>query len=158
MKHLFLSFLFCFFGAGLREKYFIDLYVGGLYVKTKSSDAGKLISADEPMAMRLKIVSGMVTSEKMAETVKEGFQKSMNGNTKPLQKEIDQFIKAFSTFKMKVGDQCDLVYIPNEGLHMIINEKEMILVKGIEFKKALFGIWLGTNPADEDFKASILKL
>jgi hypothetical protein len=36
-------------GGGLREKYgFMDLYVGGLYINKSSSDADKIILADEP--------------------------------------------------------------------------------------------------------------
>ena len=32
-------------GAGLREKLWIDLYVGGLYLATKTSDANEIINA-----------------------------------------------------------------------------------------------------------------
>ena len=39
-------------GGGLREKYgFLDLYVGGLYVKSKTQDADKIVMADEEMGM-----------------------------------------------------------------------------------------------------------
>ena len=51
-------------GAGVRTKLFMDLYVAGLYLKAKSSDAETILAADEPMAIRLEIVSGMITSEK----------------------------------------------------------------------------------------------
>lgn len=143
-------------GAGLREKWFLDLYVAGLYVKNKTKDAEKIIMADEPTAMRMKMVSGMVTSEKMAESTKEGFNKAMNGNTKPLQKEIDQFLSFFKSFQIKSGDLCELVYIPGEGVHFLTNGKDMGVVKGLEFKQALFRIWLGNVPADEDLKQNLL--
>ena len=43
-------------GGGLREKYFtLDLYVGALYLKEKSSDADKIIMADEDMGIRIVI-------------------------------------------------------------------------------------------------------
>lgn len=143
-------------GAGLREKWFLDLYVAGLYLPSKTNDASKIVNTDEPMTMRLKIVSSMVTSEKMAETTKEGFMKSMNGNLAPLQKEIDQFLGVFKNFQLKSGDLCELSYVPKEGVHFIVNGKELTLVKGLEFKKALFGIWLGKVPADETLKKSLL--
>ena len=40
-------------GGGLREKYFLDLYVGGLYLVSKSTDADAIIAADAPMAIRI---------------------------------------------------------------------------------------------------------
>ncbi|MCX6195129.1 MAG: chalcone isomerase family protein, partial [Flavobacteriia bacterium] len=36
-------------GGGLREKYFIDLYVGALFLQQKSKDASKILNADAPM-------------------------------------------------------------------------------------------------------------
>jgi hypothetical protein len=143
-------------GVGLREKWFLDLYVAGLYVANKSKDAEKIIMADEPTAFRMKMVSNMITSEKMAEATKEGFHNSMNGNTKPLQKEIDQFLAAFKGIQIKSGDMCELVYVPGEGVHFIANGKEITLIKGLEFKQALFRIWLGKVPADENLKTGLL--
>ena len=36
--------------------------------------------------------------------------------------------------------------------------KELGTIKGMEFKKALFGIWLGKKPADDDLKENMLGL
>ena len=52
-------------GAGIREKFFFDIYVGGLYLKEKSQDATAIIEANEPMAIRLHILSSKATSKKM---------------------------------------------------------------------------------------------
>ena len=35
-------------GMGLREKYFVDVYVGGLYLQTPTKDGTTAINADEP--------------------------------------------------------------------------------------------------------------
>ena len=52
-------------GAGIRTKFFFDIYVGGLYLKEKSQDATAIIEANEPMAIRLHILSSKATSKKM---------------------------------------------------------------------------------------------
>ena len=52
-------------GAGTRSKWFMDLYVGGLYVPEQVSDGEAVINADEPQAITLHITSGMITSERM---------------------------------------------------------------------------------------------
>ena len=52
-------------GGGIREKYWINLYIGCLYVTNKSSDQNKIINADEPMAIKMRIVSGMVSNSNL---------------------------------------------------------------------------------------------
>ena len=66
-------------GAGLREKYFMDLYVAGLYLPKKTDDAKKVIYDDTEMAIHIKIVSNSVTRERFIESVNEGFAISKHG-------------------------------------------------------------------------------
>ena len=58
-------------GAGIRTKFFIKAYVGGLYLKQKSGDTGAIINADETMAIKLHIISKMITSKRMEESTRE---------------------------------------------------------------------------------------
>ena len=142
-------------GAGIREKYWIDLYVGGLYLKVKSSDASKIINTDEPMAIKLHIISSLITSEKMTEAVNEGFTKSTNGNLTPIQAKINQF-KAVFKDEIKKGDIYDFIYEPTKGVVIFKNGKFSASIASLDFKKALFGIWLCNSPADENLKLKML--
>lgn len=142
-------------GAGIREKLWIDLYAAGLYLNEKSSDAGEILNAEKPMSIKLHIVSKLISSEKMVEAVTEGFEKSTNGNTAPIQKEIDTMLGFFKE-DIKKNDVFDLVYLPTKGVVAYKNGEEKGTVKGMEFKKALFGIWLSNRPADDDLKESLL--
>ena len=96
-------------GGGLREKYFLDLYVGGLYLTTKTSDAAQIIAADEPMSIQLNIISNLITSEKMIESTEEGFEKSTQGKQEEIRAQIDDFMGAFKE-EIKDGDVFDIVY------------------------------------------------
>ena len=140
-------------GSGLREKYFIDLYVSALYLKAQSSDANKIINADEEMCIRLKLVSNKVTRDKFVETVKEGFETSSTG--KASKTEIDSFMKLFSK-DFKSGDDIILIYKPGIGVQVIHNGEKLGTQKGLEFKKALWGIWFGSTPADAGMKKAML--
>lgn len=142
-------------GAGIREKYFMDLYVGTLYLKAKSADAQKIIQADEAMCIKLQIISGMITSEKMTKSVDEGFMKSTNKNTTPIAAKIKQFKDVFSV-KINKGDVFDIVYETAKGVTVYKNGKAATTISGMDFKKALFGIWLCNDPADEDLKTKML--
>ncbi|MDI9341865.1 MAG: chalcone isomerase family protein [Sediminibacterium sp.] len=142
-------------GAGVREKYFMDMYVGGLYLKAKRSDASGIVNADETMAIRLHIVSGLITSDKMTAAVDEGFKNASGGNTAPLLPKINQF-KAVFKEKINKGDVYDLMYDPAKGVSVLKNGKLTTTIPGLDFKKALFGIWLCDKPADQDLKDAML--
>ncbi|MBL4670198.1 MAG: chalcone isomerase family protein [Flavobacteriales bacterium] len=143
-------------GAGLREKLWIDLYVAGLYVKTKTSDANTIINANEPASIKLEIVSSLISSKKMIDAVNEGFKKATNKNTASIKSYIEDFITAFKE-EIKVGDVYDINYSPKKGVSVLKNNKLVKAVGGnLTFKKALFGIWLGKDPADDDLKDGML--
>ncbi|MDY8136382.1 chalcone isomerase family protein [Aquimarina sp. 2201CG5-10] len=142
-------------GAGMREKFFFDIYAGGLYLKKKSKDAKAIANADETMAIKLHIQSGMMSRSKMAGALRDGFKKATNGNTEPLQDRIDKFI-GFIKEEIEVDQIYDIVYEKGKGSVIYKDGKEKGYVKGLDFKKALFNIWLGTKPADKGLKNEML--
>lgn len=142
-------------GGGIREKMWIDLYVAGLYLTAKNTEADEIIHANEPMLIHLEIVSGMITSEKMIAACNEGFDKATDHEPEYIQPQIDQFIDAFMD-PIKENDSFDLVYSPKEGTKIYKNGKVIKTIEGLEFKKALFAIWLGEEPADSGLKTDLL--
>jgi len=56
------------------------------------------------------------------------------------------------------GDKYVIAYIKNKGVVVMKNGKKLKTIPGYEFKKALFGIWLCPEPADEDLKEGMLGL
>lgn len=142
-------------GAGLRTKLFMDLYVGGLYLVQKNQDAKKITEADEPMAIRLNIVSSLITSEKMEAAVREGFAKSTEGNTAPIMTQIEVFISVFKD-RIDKNDVYDFIYLPGSGLEIYKNSNFRSLIQGLSFKQALFGIWLSDRPVQKSLKEEML--
>ncbi|MCD6543969.1 MAG: chalcone isomerase family protein [Flavobacteriaceae bacterium] len=142
-------------GAGIRTKFFLKLYVGGLYLQNKTTDESKVLSEDKPMAIRLHIISSMITSEKMEDATREGFKKSLGSKKSSMSSEIDAFIDVFKE-EIKDGDIFDMVYIPGTGVEISKNEKHSKTIKGLAFKNALFGIWIGKKPAQDSLKEGML--
>lgn len=143
-------------GSGIRKKAVVlKLYSGALYLKAKATNALTILNADETMAIRLVITSGFVSSEAMSEAVEEGFEASMNDNTKPLASEIKKFTGFFSDAIVE-GDTFDITYQKDKGVVAYKNDKELGTITGMAFKKALFGIWLGADPVDGKLKSGML--
>jgi len=144
-------------GAGLRTKTIlaIKIYAGGLYLETKSSDAEKIIAADLPMAVKMNFIYNGVSAEKIVSTWNEGFEKYSPGWSGPLQAAVNKF-DSFFTEEVKRGDTFDIIYLPGEGVTVYIKGEKKGTVEGLEFKKALFSIWLGADPCDDDLKEGML--
>lgn len=142
-------------GAGIRTKWFMDIYVGGLYLPANTNDANKVIETDEPQAIKLHMVSGLVTSEKMQKATMEGFENATGGNVAPIKDEVDAFMAVFEE-QISENDQYDLVYVPGKGVEVYKNAELKDTIGDLNFKKALFGIWLSDQPAQEDLKKSML--
>ncbi|MFY9397228.1 MAG: chalcone isomerase family protein [Desulfomonilia bacterium] len=136
-------------GVGIREKFFADIYVAGLYLKEKSSDFRQIMDADEPMAIRIVITSKLITAERFKEACEEGFERTTEGNTEPLRPKINLAYTAFSQ-KFNVGDVFDIVYVPGEGTNFYKNGEFITTVDGLDFKTALFGIWIIDNPSHKN--------
>jgi hypothetical protein len=142
-------------GAGIGERFFVDLFVGCLYLKEPSSDAESIIKADEPMAIRLHVLSPLVTSRGMIEGTRRGFRELPAGGGTGIEKEIDLFLDPFRP-DIRVGDTFDLIYRPALGVEIWKNGRLSSLASGQKFKRGLFEIWLGDRAAYPSLKPLML--
>ncbi|PCI70270.1 MAG: chalcone isomerase [Piscirickettsiaceae bacterium] len=142
-------------GAGTRSKFFLDLYVGSLYLQSKSSNASRVVSADEAMSIRLDIVSSFITAEKMTKATLEGFEDSTGGNMSAIKPQIDQFLSAFKE-DINEGDSFEFIYEPNKGVLVLKNDVNKGVIEGLAFKQALFGIWLSDDSVQTSLKEDML--
>jgi len=174
-------------GAGTRVKYLMHVYVGALYLKEKSKDPKAIVNADKPMSVRLQIISAMLTNKVMELAIRDGFHRSLDGKDAPFKEHLDLICEVFSSEPTKIGDVYDIHYTPGVGVSASKNGKPFVFTKmrstgqvksgdmkllkqikhtkdgyeaipGLDFKKALFGIWLSDDPVDEDLKDAMLGL
>ncbi len=141
-------------GVGLREKLFIDIYVGGLYLANPTHDGAAAIAADEPKRVVMHFIYSKVTKEQMVETFMEGF-----GSQPSLAAEkanIDKLIAAVPA-QVVAGDELGFDYVPGRGTSMTLNGSTLLTVPGVTFMKLVWGIYLGPHPPTEDLKRGMLK-
>ncbi len=143
-------------GAGIRTKFWVEVYVGALYLRQKSNDWHAIIDElEEPMAIRLYITSNKVTAKKMEDATRVGFEKSTKGDIEPIKSDIDHFVGMFKR-DIKVGDYYDIKYIPGKGIVAYYNGEYVTTTPGSAMKQALFGIWLSDNPVQKNLKKAML--
>jgi hypothetical protein len=136
---------------GLREKYFIDVYVGALYLKATTTSDSKAINADEPKRIVMHFVYDSVPADKLRETFTEGFA---NAGATGFDDKIAK-LNGWMT-DMTKGDEVVLDYIPGKGTQVTVKGTQKGTIEGADFMKILFAVYLGPNPPTAKLKRGLL--
>jgi len=142
-------------GAGVRSKFFFKIYVGALYLPTKSGNVDTILSSSGPNRVVMHFLYDEVSKKKLVDGWNEGFE---NNSTKEematLRKRLETFNSMFRT--VKENDVIQFDFIPGSGTSVLINKDKMGAVEGADFNKALLKVWLGDEPADDNLKEGML--
>ena len=145
-------------GAGLREKFWVDVYVGSLYLAQTSDDITRILSTPGPWRIQLDFVYKEVAQDKLLESWREGFEKNQSAEAlQELQSRIEAFYAFFDSSAV-AKDQFRFDYLPGSGTAVSKNQQLLGVVPGKDFSNALLEIWLGNHPADKGLKKAMLGL
>ncbi len=140
-------------GLGLRTKFMVKVYVAGLYLEQKSSDAGAIIKSDAPRQIVMKFVHGASKSQ-MTDAFDESFSDNTPEARKTMKGDIDRLLGALDPIKS--GDEMVFTYVPGTGTTLAINGKDKVTIAGPAFGQVLFSVWLGPKPPNADLKKGLL--
>lgn len=142
-------------GAGIRSKFFFDIYIAELYMEHPSNAANKVIEAAGRKRIIMHFLYDRVEKDKLIDGWNEGFAgNSKAGEVAKLQARIDQFNGMF--VDVKKGDTIVLDFIPDKGTVVTIAKQEKGVVPGKDFNDALLRIWLGDKPVNKGLKDKLL--
>jgi len=142
-------------GAGLRQKFFFNIYAAGLYVETTSQDVDTLLNQNGSKLFVMHILYTEIEQDEMVNSTIDSFKKNLTA-TEYLT--LEPRIKSFSTQyqTVKTGDILIYDYTPNKGTRFSINNTLKGVTYGSDFNTALLKIWLGNKPASKDLKNDLL--
>ncbi|MGH9316468.1 MAG: chalcone isomerase family protein [Thermoanaerobaculia bacterium] len=140
-------------GMGLRTKMIFKVYVAGLYLESPSKDAAVIVSSDQVKSIRMSLLRD-VAGAKITETIIEGFEKNSKAQMGALKARLDR-LNAMIPDVVK-GDQIVLTYVPGKGTVVTAKGTEKGTIEGKDFADALFSVWIGVNPVQEDLKKALL--
>lgn len=143
-------------GLGLREKLWVDVYVGSLYLPQKSDDVAVILSRPGAWRVQLDFVYKEVSSKKLLDAWREGFEKNQEEESlDKLKERIEQFYGYFADSAV-AKDRYVFDYLPEQGTQISKNGDLLGTIPGEDFKNALLEIWLGNHPADKKLKKGML--
>lgn len=140
-------------GMGIREATIlnIDVYVAGLYLESKSQDAGAILGSTQNKRLVLKFVRDVDRAD-ITNAWSEGFQKNAGDNLPALQDRINQLNSWMAD--MKVGDSMQFSYAAGK-LQVQVKGAAKGSIAGDDFARAFLSIWLG-KPPNKGLKAGLL--
>jgi hypothetical protein len=141
-------------GAATRKKFIVKVYVAGLYLPARESDAEKILAADEPRHLVMQFVHD-VDKGKMCNAWNEG----LANNTPDASAELKGQFETLCGYMedIKKGEQFAFTYLPGEGTRVQVKGAAKGTIEGKAFADALFKAWIGPKPGPgEGFKKQLL--
>ena len=140
-------------GMGIRTKLFLKVYVAGLYLEKKSSDASAIVQSDSTRRIVMQFTR-TVDGTEMGEAFADGLKANAPDKAATLKAQIDQFRNALET--LKSGEQLAVTYIPGTGTIVSVRGKDKTTIPGVPFGQLIFAMWLGPKPPNADLKTGLL--
>lgn len=142
-------------GAGVRTKFFFDIYVGALYRQRASRHAAAVLASPASTVVSMDILYKMVDGEKLRHGWQEGFRKNQTAAAmRTLRKRLDRFNELFRDARR--GDRYRFDFRRDGSTLIRFNGEQVGVIAGEDFQRALLAVWLGDKPADEDLKHAML--
>jgi hypothetical protein len=142
-------------GAGVREKFFLDIYIGALYLPARTPDANAILSDDGPASVLMHILYGEVSKEKITDGWNDGLEANLSETQmQALKPRLEKFNGLFQT--LRKGDEIRIDYIPETGTEVRINGEWRGAVEGSDFYRSLLKIWIGAHPVTDSLKQGML--
>ncbi|OIR16279.1 chalcone-flavanone isomerase [mine drainage metagenome] len=144
-------------GAGIRTKWFFKVYVAALYLPQKQTSGAAIIADEHPHRMAMHMLRELASKKLYG-----AFSEAIEMNRTPAElaamdaqmKQMKQIFDAVG--EVKEGDIVTLDYLPGSGTQISVNGKAFGTIAGAEFNRVLLGIWIGSNPVQDDLKKGLL--
>jgi hypothetical protein len=128
-------------GAGVKRKFWIDLYVCALYLPEKHSATGEILSTPGAKRLVLRFTYGNVGAERLRGYWLRGFQKKLSPQEfARIRGRLTHL--ADSLRAVRKGDVLGLDYLPPLGTQVWLNDQVLATVKGEDFYRAVLKVWL----------------
>jgi hypothetical protein len=140
-------------GMGLREKFFVDVYVAALYLPKAERSEQSIFAADEKRRVVMHFVHD-VSKEQICDAWTESLEANRPNASAALKKDFDTLCSHMES--VEEGQQMTFTYVPGEGTTVSVNGQDKGTVGDKSFADALFASWIGQHPATDKLKKGML--
>ena len=143
-------------GAGIRSKFFFDIYIAQLYLEKPQHDSSLIIQDEGSKRIVMHFLYDGVGQDKIIEGWNDGFSANLDDESLAKLQSLIETFNAMFTEEMKSGDIVIFDYLPGEGTRVTIKDEVKGVIAGKDFSDALLSIWLGEEPVGSGLKNDLL--
>ncbi|GAB6096796.1 chalcone isomerase family protein [Desulfatiferula olefinivorans] len=140
-------------GAAL-QRYLVIVkgYAGAFYLPANTPAAEALGPVPKYLVLEYKV---SISAGDFAEATTRSIQDAVDAKTFA---SIEDRLNALNALyaDVKPNDRYSLYYHPDRGTQLALNGTVAGTLPGLDFARALFGVWLGEKPIDPDFRDRLL--
>jgi len=145
-------------GAGVRTRFVVKVYVGGLYLTEKKTAAADAIALGGPKRVSITMLRD-VGAQQFNEALVDGFRANNTAaDMEKLKAPLDELGAIMNALgETKKGNVITLDFVPGTGTRVLVDgAAKGKPIAGDEFYRGLLRIWLGDKPVDSDLKKGML--
>ena len=140
-------------GLGIgTEKAFFKVYVVGLYLERKTTEAQTAIKSDGVKRIAVTMLRD-VSRQKFVQEVEKGMLRNSGSALPTLRSRLNQLAEALPT--VQKGNILSFTYIPGTGT-VVQGQGRELTIPGKDFADALLSVWLGPKAANATLRAQLL--
>ncbi|MGB5473831.1 MAG: chalcone isomerase family protein [Gammaproteobacteria bacterium] len=142
-------------GAGIRKKFFMDIYIGALYLPAVTTDSKAILADSGAASVLMHFVYKEVSKDKIVDGWNDGLRENLSSTEfQALSGKLEKFNALFKA--VRNGDTIRIDYNPAIGTEVRINDEWRGSVEGNDFFRALLKIWIGEHPVSSSLKKGML--
>jgi hypothetical protein len=145
-------------GAGIRTKFFVNVYVAGLYLTERKTSASEVLALPGAKRVSMRLLRNL-TAKQLVDALELGIRdNSSDAERDALAGRVAELSALMNSLQSaKEGDVIALDWVPGAGTRILLNgEPKGKPIAGEDFYRALLRIWVGEDPASASLKKALL--
>jgi hypothetical protein len=144
-------------GTGVRRLLGFRVYVASLYLPDPARDARQILEQDIPRRLQVTLLRDTSTEQNL-DALKAGLiDNNSAAELEAIKPEVARFLALIQqVHEVPAGTAIQLDYLPGKGTHTCIGNRDLGVIPGERFNRALLKIWLGDNPIQLSLKKALL--
>jgi len=131
-----------------------DVYVAGLYLEQKSSEASEILESEQTKRLDMHFVYKKVSAKKLSKAWSEGVEANTDGPADAYAAGLEQ-LNGWMEDVVK-GDTMVFTSVPGQGLRVEVKGQDKGVISDEAFVRAFWAVFLGPKPPTGKLKDGLL--
>lgn len=144
-------------GAGMRTRFFLDIYAAALYLPAAGSDAAAILGNAGPARVHI-VMQRDLGADRFVGALEDGLKANLSeARYREIEAQRAALAKAMRELaETRKGDVILLESPQRDLTRLIVNGTPRATIEGSDFFRALLRIWIGDAPVDAALKEKML--